>query len=152
MQRRHPLPSGASTNTNIQEDAMQHDLDLQERAAKRAEELSGAVRSHQATGDWEVWKVGGKVFMLHTSMPGEPVVTLKANPADAVSLREAHPQITPGYHTDKKHWITLHPGGDIDADLVDDLVTESYLLVVEGLPKQQRPVDPETFRLAQPGR
>jgi predicted DNA-binding protein (MmcQ/YjbR family) len=51
---------------------------------------------------------------------------------------------------DKKHWITLHPGGGIDAGLVDDLVTESYLLVVEGLPKRRRPVDPETFRLAQP--
>jgi predicted DNA-binding protein (MmcQ/YjbR family) len=119
---------------------MQPDLNLQERAAMRAEELPGAVRSHQAVGDWEVWKVGGKVFMLQTSMPGEPVVTLKAKPADAVALREAHPEITPGYHTNKKHWITLHPGGDIDAELVDDLVTESYLLVVEGLPKQQRPV------------
>ena len=34
--------------------------------------------------------------------------------------------------------------------LIDDLVTESYLLVVEGLPNQQRPVDPETFRRAPP--
>jgi predicted DNA-binding protein (MmcQ/YjbR family) len=99
-----------------------------------------------------VWKVGGKVFMLQTAMPGEPVVILKADPADAVSLRETHTQITPGYHMDKKHWITLHPGGGIDAGLVDDLVTESYLLVVEGLSKRQRPVDPETFRLAQPRR
>ena len=129
---------------------MQHDMNLQERSATRAEELPGAVRTHQSTGDWEVWKVGGKVFMLQTSMPGEPVVTLKADPADAVSLREAHTDITPGYHTNKKHWITLHPGGDIDAGLVDDLVTESYLLVVRGLPKQQRPIDPETFRLARP--
>jgi predicted DNA-binding protein (MmcQ/YjbR family) len=152
MHRRHRLVSGASTSTDIQEDEMQHDMNLQERSTKRAQELPGTVRSHQAVGDWEVWKVGGKVFMLHTSMPGEPIVTLKADPADAVSLREAHPQITPGYHTDKKHWITLHPGGDIEAGLVDNLVTESYLLVVEGLPKQQRPVDPETFRLAPPRR
>ena len=128
---------------------MHHHTNLQERSATRAEELPGAVRSHQAVGDWEVWKVGGKVFMLQTSMPGEPVVTLKADPDDAISLREAHSDITPGYHTDKKHWITLHPGGDIDAELVDELVTESYLLVVEGLPKAKRPVDPETFRRAQ---
>jgi predicted DNA-binding protein (MmcQ/YjbR family) len=77
-------------------------------------------------------------------------VILKADPAHAVSLREAHTEITPGYHMDKKHWITVHPGGGIDAGLVDDLVTDSYLLVVEGLPKRRRPVDPETFRLAQP--
>ncbi|WP_416061848.1 MmcQ/YjbR family DNA-binding protein [Rhodococcus indonesiensis] len=45
----------------------------------------------------------------------------------------------------KRHWIALHPDGDLDPGLVDDLVTESYLLVVEGLPRTQRPVDPETF-------
>ena len=127
---------------------MQHDTKLQARSATRADELPGAERTHQSTGDWELWKVGGKVFMLHTAMPGDPVVILKADPADAESLREAHAQITPGYHMNKKHWITLHPGGGIDPGLIDDLVTESYLLVVEGLPKQQRPVDAETFRRA----
>jgi predicted DNA-binding protein (MmcQ/YjbR family) len=131
---------------------MQHDTKLQARSATRADGLPGAERSHQSTGDWELWKVGGKVFMLHTAMPGEPVVILKADPADAESLREAHSQITPGYHMNKKHWITLHPGGDVDAGLIDDLVTESYLLVVEGLPKQRRPMDAETFLRARPRR
>jgi predicted DNA-binding protein (MmcQ/YjbR family) len=128
---------------------MQHDTTLQERTATRAEGFPGAELTHPSGADWEVWKVGGKVFMLQTAMPGEPVVILKADPADAESLREAHADITPGYHMNKKHWITLHPGGRIDPGLVDDLVTESYLLVVAGLPKRQRPVDPETFRLAQ---
>ncbi|WP_430459363.1 MmcQ/YjbR family DNA-binding protein [Rhodococcus opacus] len=45
----------------------------------------------------------------------------------------------------KRHWITLSPGGTIDKGLVDDLVTESYLLVVNNLPRPERPVDPETF-------
>ena len=129
---------------------MHHDVRLQERSATRAEELPGAERTHQSTGDWDVWKVGGKVFMLQTAMPGEPVVILKADPADAASLREAHAKITPGYHMDKRHWITLHPGGDLDSELAHDLVTDSYLLVVEGLPKSRRPVDPETFRRAHP--
>ena len=119
---------------------MQHDTRLQARSATRADELPGAERTHQSTGDWDVWKVGGKVFMLHTAMPGEPVVILKADPVDAASLREAHAAITPGYHMDKRHWITLHPEEGIDAELVDDLVTDSYLLVVERLPKSRRPV------------
>lgn len=125
---------------------MEQDTKVQERSAVRAEALPGAERSHQATGDWEVWKVGGKVFMLQTAMPGEPVVIIKADPADVVSLQEGHADITPGYHMNKTHWITLRPGGDIDPGLVDELVTESYLLVVEGLAKHQRPVDPATFR------
>jgi len=147
MHERLPLPTGAFTDTNIQEGEMQHDLMPQGWSAARAEQLPGAERTHQSTGDWEVWKVSGKVFMLQTSMPGEPVVILKADPADAIALREAHTDITPGYHMDKTHWITLHSGGGIDAALVDDLVTDSYLLVVDGLPKRLRPVDPETFRL-----
>jgi predicted DNA-binding protein (MmcQ/YjbR family) len=131
---------------------MQLDTSLQARSATRADELPATKRTHRSSGDWELWKVGGKVFMLHTAMPGEPVVIVKADPADGQSLREAHAQITPGYHMNKKHWITLHPGGGIEPGLIDELVTESYLLVVEGLPNQKRPVDPETFRRAQPRR
>jgi predicted DNA-binding protein (MmcQ/YjbR family) len=129
---------------------MEHDTRLQARSATRADELPGAERTHQSTGDWELWKVGGKVFMLHTALPGEPVVILKADPADAKLLRETHEQITPGYHMNKEHWITLHPGGGVEPRLVDNLVTESYLLVVEGLPKSRRPVNPDTFRVPEP--
>ncbi len=45
----------------------------------------------------------------------------------------------------KKHWISLRPGGTLPQDLVRELVTESYLLVVENLPRRRRPVDPATF-------
>jgi predicted DNA-binding protein (MmcQ/YjbR family) len=125
---------------------MDHDTRLQERSASRADTLPGAERTHQSAGDWALWKVQGKVFMLHTALPGEPVVILKADPADAKFLREAHAQITTGYHMNKEHWITLHPGSGIAPGLIDNLVTDSYLLVVEGRPKTRRPVDPETFR------
>lgn len=45
----------------------------------------------------------------------------------------------------KKHWITLHPAGALQKQLIDGLVTESYLLVVENLPRAKQPVDPATF-------
>ena len=45
----------------------------------------------------------------------------------------------------KRHWITVTPGPGLTPELVDELVTESYLLVVQGLPRRTRPVDPETF-------
>jgi predicted DNA-binding protein (MmcQ/YjbR family) len=118
---------------------------LQERAAERTRELPGAELTHPFGVDWDVYKVRGKVFMLQTVVSGEPIVILKASPADGLSLRAARKDITPGYHMNKRHWITLHPGGDLDASFLDDLVTESYLLVVENLPKQQQPVDPVTF-------
>ena len=92
-----------------------------------------------------MWKVCGKVFMLQAEVTGDPIVILKAAPADGEALRSAHPEITPGYHMNKKHWITVNPGGTVDAELLDDLVTESFLLVVEGLPKREQPVDPQMF-------
>ena len=73
-----------------------------------------------------------------------PIVILKADPEDGEVLREQHEGITPGYHMNKKHWITLHPRDDLSKPLIDDLVTDSYLLVVENLPRAKRPVDPAT--------
>lgn len=65
--------------------------------------------------------------------------------ADSQSLREEYASITPGFHMNKWHWITLHAGEALQEGLVDDLVTESYLLVVEKLPCATRPVNPNTF-------
>lgn len=118
---------------------------LQKRAAARADELPGAQLTHPFGPEWDVWKVRDKVFMLHTSATGEAMVTLKAAPLDAEALRQTFPDITAGYHMNKKHWISVHPDGNIEPDLVDELVTESYRLVVENLPKRLRPVDPQTF-------
>jgi predicted DNA-binding protein (MmcQ/YjbR family) len=122
-----------------------HGEQLQERAAARTEELPGAALSHPFGADWDVWKVRDKVFMLQTGVTGEPIVILKAAPADGKALREAHTDITPGYHMNKQHWITIHPGNTVDPQTIDDLVTESYLLVVEGLPEDRQPVNPRTF-------
>ncbi|OUD04142.1 MmcQ/YjbR family DNA-binding protein [Streptomyces swartbergensis] len=118
---------------------------LQKAAADCAEELPGAGLEHPFGPDWEVFKVRGKVFMLMTEVPGRPVVILKSDPAEAQALREQNANITPGYHMNKKHWITVEGGDAIDKELVRELVTESYLLVVGRLPKAQQPVDPHTY-------
>nr|WP_316249155.1 hypothetical protein [Brachybacterium sp. Z12] len=52
----------------------------------------------------------------------------------------------------KRHWITLEPGGGLDAEFVRELVTDSYLLVVDGLPRAKRPVDPDSFLASEPER
>ncbi|MGC5165818.1 MmcQ/YjbR family DNA-binding protein [Luteimicrobium sp. DT211] len=118
---------------------------VQGRARERADELPGSELEHPFGPDWDVYKVRGKVFMLMTDVTGEPIVTVKADPEDGKALCQAYDDITPGYHMNKRHWITLRPGGAIPQDLVEDLVTESYLLVVEKLPRARRPVDPSLF-------
>lgn len=83
--------------------------------------------------------------MLLAAITGKPIVILEAAPADGHALRRSHEDITPGYRMNQQHWITLSPGGPIDSRLVDELVTESYLLVVENLPEDKRPVLSDTF-------
>ncbi|WP_266089824.1 MmcQ/YjbR family DNA-binding protein [Saccharopolyspora sp. NFXS83] len=114
-------------------------------AADCADELPGADLEHPFGADWDVFKVRGKVFMLMTEVPGRPVVILKSDPGEALALREQYENITPGYHMNKKHWITLESGDAIEEQLVKELVTESYRLVVDGLPKSRQPVDPHTY-------
>lgn len=119
--------------------------DLHKTAAACAEGLPGAALEHPFGPDWEVFKVRGKVFMLMTEVSGRPVVILKADPGEAQALREQYSHITPGYHMNKKHWITLEGGEGVDEELVRELLTDSYLLVVAQLPRAERPVDPHTY-------
>ncbi|WP_017543330.1 MmcQ/YjbR family DNA-binding protein [Nocardiopsis prasina] len=105
---------------------------------------------------WEAFRVHGRWFMLMTEVPrrsrvrdarvvsGQPVVIVKADPSDATTLREAYADIVAGYHMNKRHWITLAPGDSIDTKLVEELVTESYRLVLDTLPRSRQPADPET--------
>ena len=113
-------------------------------ARDRALELPGSAASHPFGPDTEVVKVQGKLFVVFIDHDGRRLVNVKARPEDGAQLRAALPAaITPGYHMDKRHWLSL--AAHLDEQLVRDLVTESYLLVVARLPRTRRPVDPETF-------
>ncbi|MFE5776645.1 MmcQ/YjbR family DNA-binding protein [Brachybacterium sp. NPDC056505] len=118
---------------------------LQDVARARALELPAAHISRPFGPEAEVAKVLGKMFLLQAEVQGTPAVVLKAEPRDSEALRSVHADITPGYHMNKRHWITLWPGGSTDAGFVRELVTDSYLLVVETLPRAQRPIDPHAF-------
>lgn len=111
----------------------------------RARELPASNLEFPFGPDYDVYKVRGKMFMLFVELSGEPVIVLKALPSDSMALRDAHEDVTPGYHMNKRHWITLHPGGTLTAGMVDELVTESYRLVVAGLPRTQQPIEPHAF-------
>ena len=119
------------------------DSTLHKVAQDRAGELPGAELDHPFGPEWDVYRVRGKAFMLLAELHGEAIVNLKADPEEARMLRDTYPQITPGYHMNKRHWVTVRAG--LDEQLVRDLVTDSYLLVVEKFPARQRPVDPATF-------
>lgn len=112
---------------------------LQKLASDYAAELPDATVEHRVKPNWDTYKVGGRVFMLMTDMPGHPVVTVKADPEEALALHEQYQEITAGYHMDKRHWITASGGPGVDDSLVKQLVATSYDLVVGKLPSSARP-------------
>jgi predicted DNA-binding protein (MmcQ/YjbR family) len=93
--------------------------------------LEQAFESVPFGEETSVFKVSGsgKIFAL-SAMDGVPLkVSLKVDPEDSISLREEFPQITPGYHLNKKHWVTVDLSGGVPDDLVEDLVRGSHELV-----------------------
>jgi predicted DNA-binding protein (MmcQ/YjbR family) len=76
-----------------------------------------------------VFKVGGKIFAI-ASLTKEPFdISLKCEPEIGELLRAGHDSIVPGYHLNKRHWITVTLGRDAADPLVRDLIEDSYDLV-----------------------
>jgi predicted DNA-binding protein (MmcQ/YjbR family) len=96
----------------------------------------GASESTPFGPDVLVYKVGGKMFAI-TSLDGN-TVTLKCDPGWASVLRAQHPQVTPGYHTNKRHWNTVRLDGALPSDLVLEMLEHSYTLVVDSLSRSER--------------
>lgn len=88
--------------------------------------------------EYDVYRVGGKIFMLATTLRGKPLINLKADPQKALLYREIYKSIQPGYHMNKKHWITVYGGDDISPELVEELITDSWHKVVDKLPKRDQ--------------
>jgi predicted DNA-binding protein (MmcQ/YjbR family) len=86
-----------------------------------------------------VFKVANKMFALIGEDETPETINLKCDPDEALALRSAHPKtITPGYHMDKKHWNTIVLDDSLPDLLVNEMVDQSYALVVRGLPKAVR--------------
>lgn len=80
-------------------------------------------------GTWEAFKVKGKWFALLGTLNDKHILNVKVDPFEGERLRETYCGITPGYHMNKRHWITITEGEDVPAELVKELVVDSYRLV-----------------------
>ena len=84
-----------------------------------------------------VYKVMGKMFAL-TDVESFESINLKVDPEEGAQLREQHPAVQPGYHMNKKHWVTVLVDGSIPDKMLMKWVDNSYQLVVTSLTKKQR--------------
>ena len=98
----------------------------------------GSEETYPFRPELACFKVAGKMFAL-TRLDADPLsINLKCEPALAQSLREAHAEITPAWHMNKRHWNTVVVGGAVGGEMVRDLIEDSYDLVVSALPAERR--------------
>lgn len=84
-----------------------------------------------------VYKVMGKMFAL-THVDQFESINLKVDPEQGVLLQEEYAAVQPGYHMNKKHWITVNMDGSVPNRLLQQWIDNSYNLVVSGLTKKQQ--------------
>ncbi len=118
--------------------------ELYECAIDSALEMPGS-ELYPFAHEWEAARVRGKWFLV--ARVGEALlVNLKCEPQRAVELTASMPGVSPGYHMNKKHWISLWPGFDLSEEFVRAAVHHSYGLVVNSLPRREQPIgNPGTY-------
>lgn len=85
-----------------------------------------------------VYKIGGKVFAILVESEAGLRLTLKCEPHFSEAMRATYAAITPGYHTNKRHWITIMQDAALpDAEILK-LIDHAYDRVRAGLPKKTR--------------
>jgi predicted DNA-binding protein (MmcQ/YjbR family) len=100
--------------------------------------FTGAEETFPFGPEVSVFKVAGKIFALSQLDSESLRVSLKCDPRLAEALREAHAAVIPGYHLNKRHWNTVILDGSIPDDAINDMIEDSYDLVVSKLSRARR--------------
>jgi predicted DNA-binding protein (MmcQ/YjbR family) len=78
------------------------------------------------------------MFALLSRRNGQDILSLKCDPNYAEILRRQYASIIPGYHLNKRHWITLLLDGSVPEKEIMGLIDHSYDLVYKSLPRKLR--------------
>ena len=94
----------------------------------------------QAEWNWIRYKIGGKMFAaVCLDSKNEPYyINLKLEPAEGEFLRSEYLDIIPGYYSNKLHWNSVRPDGEVPDDLLKDLLDKSYQLVLSRFSKKKQ--------------
>ncbi len=107
---------------------------LHQLAIEAARNLPFSEQTHPFGPEYEVFKILEKMFMLTVEVSCVKMVNVKCDPYKSHEYQELYPFIIPGYHMNKKHWISIKPHKNLTSDFLRDLIGDSYDLVVKKLP------------------
>ena len=85
-----------------------------------------------------VFKVENKMFLYTGLDRDEKEICVKCDPEIAIQLRERYPEVTPGYHSNKRLWNSIQLSPALKDDLIKSWICHSYEEVVKKLPKIRR--------------
>ena len=90
--------------------------------------------------NWIRYQIGGKMFTaICLDRNDKPYyINLKLDPAEGDFLRSQYPDIIPGYYSDKRHWNSIRPDGNVPDELLKDLLDKSYRLVLAGFSRKRQ--------------
>ncbi len=94
----------------------------------------------KAEWNWIRYLIGGKMFAaVCLDDDNKPYyITLKLEPSEGEFLRNQYDDIIPGYYMNKTHWNSVKADGNVPDDLLRDMLTKSYNLVLGGLSKKKQ--------------
>jgi predicted DNA-binding protein (MmcQ/YjbR family) len=78
---------------------------------------------------------GGKIFAI-AGGSDDSTVNLKGDPDALLERRAEYEDVHPGYHMNKKHWVTVPLNGSVPRKIVLSWVDDSYNCIVAALPKK----------------
>lgn len=98
------------------------------------------TRDLQKEWNWIRYKIGDKMFAaICLGEDDKPYyINLKVEPEEGAFLREQYEDIIPGYYSNKKHWISVNPDGNVPDDLLKDLLDKAYELVLAGFSRKKQ--------------
>lgn len=92
--------------------------------------LPGATETFPFQPTVSVFKAANLKMFAITAESSVPIdISVKCDPDIGEALRTTYRSIVPGYHLNKRHWITITLGGDVADERVRELVLDSYQLV-----------------------
>ncbi len=104
----------------------------------------GVTKDFKTEWGWYRYMVGGKLFaaLLHPSDRYDPayaekdLINLKCEPMLAELWRKEHPEVLPGFYSDKRCWNSVDLGGGLPDETLRQMIDDSYRLVFLKLTKK----------------
>lgn len=83
-------------------------------------------------------EIGGRMFCLMTLTGEWDFYNIKVDPEYSIELRERYTGIRPGYHMNKRHWVSVDFQSDVPDTLQRSLLRHSYSRTAAKLSKKMQ--------------